>query len=239
MIKVEVELKVGNNSNRYRKWLRLVKSEHGGMTLEATLAAPFFMAFVLALICAVRLTVADMALQHAVTEAVKHMTSNAYPAELLAKEAASMYAASPVGTVTEQLLGHIRSARDLLLQGEQWADDYRAFVPDLVVSWMEWERRKREQAELLTREQYERFLEETIDPLVRAAFKEAVYTYADETVLAKDRLSVTGVRLPDLASGTDKLLEIEAEYTVKLPVPFLDRTVKIRKRASERIWVGA
>lgn len=209
------------------------------MTLEAAIAMPFFLAFVLALICMVKLTVTDMALSHAVSETVKQMAASAYPVELLANEAHRVYQESGVGGKVSEWLGHIQAARDKVLQGEQWVQDYRAFIPDILVSLVEWEQKMREQMEQAAAGEVEQFVRQHIDPVVRSAFKEAVYHYADEQVLRKERLTVTEVELPRFWGSEQRDIGIVAEYTFRLPIPFIDKTVTLRKKAYERIWVGA
>ncbi|PYI55876.1 TadE/TadG family type IV pilus assembly protein [Paenibacillus flagellatus] len=218
---------------------RFAADERGGISLEATLALPFFLAFVLALVCLIRLTVADLALHHAVSETVKQMAANAYPVQLLAEEARKAYEQSPVGGQVDGWLGHIRVARDKLVQGEQWVDDYKAFIPDALVQWVEWERQKREQAEKLGRDEYDAFVKERIDPYVRSAFKLAVVHYSDSSVLKEDRLAVVEATVPSFTDPERRFVGIEAEYAVKLPIPFVNKTVTLRKKAYERIWTGA
>ncbi|MDF2657543.1 MAG: tadE [Paenibacillus sp.] len=226
-------------ADRRRGGLKLITDEHGGVTLEATLAMPFFLAFVLALICMIKLTVADMALQNAATETVKQMAASAYPVQLLADEALRLYGQSQAGGFVEQWLGHIRSARDKLTQGEQWVEDYKAFIPDLFVDWVDWERQKREQLEKLGTDEYDRYVESHIDPAVRTAFKLAVLRYADRNVLKEDKLTVSKVVVPSFTDPGRRFVGIEAEYVVRLPIPFVNKTVKLRKKAYERIWTGA
>lgn len=218
---------------------KLISDEQGGITLEATLALPFFIAFVLALLCMIKLTVADMALQNAATETVKQMAANAYPVQLLAEEALRLYGQSQAGGFVEQWLGSIRSSRDKLTQGEQWVEDYKAFIPDLFVDWVDWERQKREQLEKLGTDEYDRFVQNQIDPAVRAAFKLAVMRYADGNVLKEDKLTVSKVVVPSFTDPERQFVAIEAEYEVSLPIPFVRKTVKLRKKAFERIWTGA
>jgi hypothetical protein len=219
--------------------LKFARDERGSVSLEATLALPFFLAFVLALICLVKLTIADMALQNAVSETVKQMAANAYPVVLMADEALQAYSQSRVGVVADEWLAKIRTARDKLVQGEQWVEDYEAFIPDALVGWVQWEQQKREQAEHMAKEELDQFVRDHIDPLVRAAFKEAVMHYADEEVLKKERLVVSEVILPGLASTGSRFVGITAQYSVKLPIPFINKTITLRKKAYERIWTGA
>lgn len=231
----------GNGGGRQGvgRWKAIVRDERGSVSLEATVALPFFLAFVLALVCLIKLTVADMALQNAVTETVKQMAANAYPVELLADEAMRAYSQSQVGITIDEWLGKIGSARDKLEQGEQWVEDYKAFVPDFMVRLVDWEKQIREQTGQMAQDQADRFVEERISPVVRSAFKEAVLRYADENVLKEDRLTVTEVVLPSFSDPDKRFIGITAQYTVKLPIPFLNKTVTLRKKAYERIWTGA
>lgn len=226
-------------ANKTSRFDPFAQDERGSISLEATLALPFFLAFVLALVCVIKLTVADLALHNAVTETVKQMAANAYPVELLAEEAVQAYSQSQVGSTVSDWLDRITSARSKLVQGEQWVEDYKAFIPDQLVHIVELERQKREQAEQLAIDQYEQFVNDYINPLIRAVFKEAVMHYADEDVLTEDKLAVIDVVLPSLLNGDNKFIGITAEYTVKLPIPFISKTVTLRKKAYERIWTGA
>nr|WP_275671699.1 hypothetical protein [Paenibacillus ginsengarvi] len=207
--------------------------------MEATVVFPFFLAFVLALVCLIKLTVADMALQHAVTETAKQMAASAYPVELLANEAKQAYSQSSVGVTAGEWLGKITAARDKLLQGEQWAEDYKAFIPDFAVQLVEWEQVKREQTEQMAQDEVAQFFEERIAPLIRSAFKQAVLRYADANVLKADRLTVTEVELPSFTEPDKKFIGITAQYAVKLPIPFVNKSITLRKKAYERIWTGA
>lgn len=180
-----------------------------------------------------------MAMQHAVTETAKQMAASAYPVELLANEALQAYSQSSVGVTAGEWLGKITAARDKLLQGEQWVDDYKAFIPDFAVQLVEWEQVKREQTEQMAQDEAARFVEERIAPLIRSAFKQAVLRYADVNVLKADRLTVAEVELPSFTEPNKKFIGITAQYTVKLPIPFVNKSITLRKKAYERIWTGA
>lgn len=226
--------------SRLRNRLRTAaREETGSVTLEATLALPFFLAFVLALVCLIKLTVADMALQNAVAETVKQTAASAYPVELLSNEAKQAYSQSAAGAFVDEWLDKIAAARDKLIQGEQWVEDYKAFVPDFLVRLVEWEQMKREQTGQMARDEAERFAEEHIAPLARAAFKKAVMHYADTAVLKEERLTVTGVTLPGFADPDKRFIGITAQYDVKLPIPFIHKSITLRKQAYERLWIGA
>lgn len=214
-------------------------SDSGSVTLEAALAVPFFLALLLAMIAVVRLTAAELALHHAVSETVKQMSANAYPAMLLSQEAARLYEETAAGEITVQLLEKIRSAREMLQQGESWAGDYRAFVPDFMLNWIEWEKRQRELAEHAAAEHYESLVEEHVAPLIRAAFKEALLSYANLHVLKEQNLIVSEVKLPMFSNPEKQFLSVEVEYVFRLPIPFVSKTIKLKKRAYERIWTGA
>mgnify|MGYP001490999580 CR=1 FL=1 len=200
---------------------------------------PFFLSFLLALYCIIRLAIAELALQNAVTETVKMFSSHAYPVKVLAEEARQLNESMLDDSWVMQTIEKARLAREKLIQGEEWADDFRAYIPDLLVRLVDWEREMRTNAEQLAKDEYDRFMEERIQPLVRAAFKEALLRYADAGVLKDERLSIAKVDLPSLFDPDKAFLGIEAEYAVTLPIPFMQKTVVLRKKAFERIWTGA
>jgi hypothetical protein len=213
--------------------------EEGGVTLEAAIAMPFFLSFLLAVYCIIRLTIADLALQNAVAETVKMFSAHAYPVKVLAEEARQLNEGMLDDNWVMQTIERARLAREKLIQGEEWADDFRAYIPDHLVHLVDWEREMRTNAEQLAKDEYERLMEERLRPLIRAAFKEALLRYADAGVLKEERLSVVKVDLPSLFDSDKAFLGIEAEYAVTLPIPFMQKTIVLRKKAYERIWTGA
>ncbi|MDF2721347.1 MAG: hypothetical protein K0Q59_1022 [Paenibacillus sp.] len=218
-----------NRLKRLRRQ-RLLSDESGSMTLEAVVALPFFLAFVLALICVIKLTVADIALHNAVSATVKQVAANGYPIEVMANEAKDAFVNSDFGQTILEWVGHVQAVRDKIEQGEQWVDDYRAFIPDWLFETIDLERRKREQAE--------QQVADSLNSLVNAAFKQAVLHYADTHVLNRDSLTIVEVELPSFTSRDQPFIGITAEYTVRLPIPFLDKRVTLRKRGYERLWFG-
>jgi len=221
---------------RMKRFFRLVSDERGGATLEAALTMPFFLAFALAFITLIQLAVIDMALRNAVTETVKQMAANTYPVALLSNEAKQAFESSKVGETVEQLIAQVSAAKQRIEQGEQWVNDYKAFIPDFLVRLVQWEQQKRIAMEQLAKDEYDRFVESNVDPIVRSAFREAVLLNSDPHVINRERLSIEKVVLPSFEQKDRAMIGIEARYEVPLAIPFFRRTVTVRKLAYERVW---
>jgi hypothetical protein len=222
-----------------KNWLRWCKQEQGGIVLEAALIMPFFLAFVLAMAVVIQLAVTDLALQRALTETTKPIAAYGYPMQLLAREAKASYENSSVGVLVGDVTSRVISARDKLLQGEQWADRYEAFIPDFILSLVDWEQQFRMSIEQSAQDQASSIWDDPVQPIVQAAFKKLVMQAADPNVINAERLRVVNVKLPNLFRGDQAFIGVEAEYDVSLPLPFAARTVTLRKQSYERLWVGA
>ncbi len=118
------------------------------------------------------------------------------------------------------MLGKVRNARDKAKQSEQFVEDYSAYIPEPLVQLMEWERTKREKYEQMPAEQYRHYTETVFVPLLNQTFGKLVYKMADPKLIREDRLKVTKVTFPDFEAHGQAFVGIEAEYEMRLAVPF-------------------
>jgi hypothetical protein len=221
--------------------MKLVRNEEGGIVLEASLVLPLFLSFVLMLIAFIQISLAEMALQSAVSETTKVLAVNMYPVDLLYAQAKSKWNQSAASGWIDQALGHIQSTKQKAVDTEQFVTEYERWIPEPAVKLLEWEKTHREKLEALGQagtEEAKKSIEEAYKPLVNRAFAPIVGIYANETRIKKDRLKVTNVTLPDFNNKEKAYVGIEAEYELPLTVPFFRKTVLIRKKAFERAWVG-
>ncbi|MVP00330.1 hypothetical protein EDM21_12490 [Paenibacillus sp. N10] len=192
------------------------------MVLEAALILPMFVSFVIALIVCIQITIADMALRSAVGESTKVLAANMYPAEKLYQQASQ--AGGP-------LLDQIQTIRDRAAQADEFIESVEAFIPDPVAVLIDWMRRMGSKAEGEA--------DAAADRVLKEAMKPVVYNFANPEILKKDRFHVTGVTLPGFDNGDQDFIGFEAEYDFPLAVPFFSRTLTLKKRALERVWLGA
>ncbi|WP_253735817.1 hypothetical protein [Paenibacillus sp. FJAT-26967] len=202
--------------------MTLPKNEEGGMVLEAALILPMFVSFVIALIVCIQISIADMALRSAVGESTKVLAANMYPAETLYQQA------SQSGV---PLLDHIKTIRDRAAQADEFIESVEAFIPDPVAGLIDWVRQIGSKAEGQ--------VDMAADSVLKDAMKPVVYSFADPEILKKDRFHVTGVTLPSFDSQDQVFIGFEVEYEFPLAVPFFSRTLTLKKRALERVWLGA
>jgi hypothetical protein len=221
--------------------MKLIRNQEGGIVLEAALVLPLFLSFILMLIAFIQISLAEMALQSAVSETTKILAVNMYPVDLLYAEAQSRWDQSSANGWIEQALGRVDSVRQKAVDSEQFVEDYEKWIPQPVVKLMEWEKTHREQMEALAHaetEEAKQNIKDAYTPLLNAAFTPLVSLYANKSRLQTNRLKVTEVVLPNLSSKEQVFIGIEAKYEVPLHVPFFRKTVVIRKKALERAWVG-
>lgn len=57
-------------------------------------------------------------------------------------------------------------------------------------------------------------------------------------IIVADNVNVESAILP-VIDGSSQYVEINATYQIDLPIPFLDQTFILRKKAVERAWLGS
>jgi hypothetical protein len=218
---------------------KLVKSEQGGIVLEAALLLPLFLTFIVSLIMFIQISLAEMALQSAVTEATKSIATQLYPVKLVVQEAKIKYDESQTSSVINSVVTRVQSARSKVTGAEDFIDDYSAYIPDQVLEILKLEKEMREQGEGALHSEYDSFINNQFRPRVNAAFTPIVFAYSDSTLIRRDILKVTSVIFPDLLTGGEKYFGIEAQLAFRLRLPFINRTLILKKQAYERAWLGA
>ncbi|TBL80248.1 TadE/TadG family type IV pilus assembly protein [Paenibacillus thalictri] len=224
---------------RTRRSTRLLKRQDGSIVLEAALVLPLFVSFVIAIIAFIQIAVTEMAVQSAVSETTKLIATGMYPVDLLYREAKTQWTQSKPYAAYSSVLDKITGFRSKVETAETFVDDYAAFIPDPVVSIVEWEKEKREHVETMAQDKAEEYVTSIYKPLLNQAFTAVVSASVNKTVLDPARLRVVEVTLPNLESKDEAVISIEAEYELNLLIPFYHKTVHIRKKAYERAWVGA
>jgi len=217
----------------------MLKGERGGVTLEAALLLPFFLAFVLTLATLIRLAVAEMALHAAAAETTKMIASHLYPVGLLLEEAKSKFGESRIGQGIYEVLDRAESARNGIEQAEQFVDDYAAWIPEPVVQFVLWEKELRESVSEQSGDAWEAYRKRVLDPKLFALMKPVVRLFSDMETLDEDRLQVVGVDWPSFADREHAYLSIELSYKFPIRLPFFTRNIEIRKKSYERVWLGA
>jgi hypothetical protein len=209
--------------------MKLKKDDEGGIVLEAAIIMPFFVVFVLALISFIIISMADTALQSSTSQAAEQIAAHMYPVVLIINEVGQ----SKAGEHLIDFIGQVGRIREKMIGAEQFVDHYAYFIPDFVLESV-----KREQA--LRLEIEERGIAE-YHRLLNKAFTPILLKYADRNVLkvTDGNPRVVNVLLPDLNSRENAYFGIETEYDIRLPLPFIDKVIRLKKRAYERVWIGA
>ncbi|WP_240418700.1 pilus assembly protein [Paenibacillus periandrae] len=221
--------------------MKFIHREEGGIVLEASLVLPLFLSFILLLIAFIQVSLAEMALQSAVSDTTKVVATNMYPIDLIYQEAKSKWGQSSAKGLIDTTLDKIDMVRSKAVQGEEFVDEYERWIPEPVVKLMQWEKTQREQLEALSQagtEEAKQKIEAIYKPLLNSVVTPLVVTYANKSRLKPERLQVTKVIMPDLNNKEEAFIGIEAQYEVPLTVPFFRKAIVIRKHAYEHAWVG-
>lgn len=217
--------------------MRWVKDREGGIVLEAALVLPLFFSLLLLLVSFIRLSLCEMALQSTVSETAKVIASNMYPVELLYNEAKQQWAASAPGVWLDQVVTQANGARQQVVDAESFTDNYSRFIPEPIVRLMAWEKSYREQLEAKGGESTQE-LKTSIRRHAAEAATPIIASFAETGILQPEKLKVTDLQLPDFNAGTSAYVTVEAQYSYTFLLPFFKKTVVLRKKATERAWIG-
>ncbi|WP_010273527.1 TadE/TadG family type IV pilus assembly protein [Paenibacillus senegalensis] len=194
--------------------------EEGGVALEAALTLPFFLAFIIALNCFIQISIAETALKTAVMETTKQLAANMYPVEVIYDEIVTRSEGTAAGKQIREVIDKARKAQAEWKEIEDTIGSFAALVPQSSLQWLEWEAKFQGQKDAA---------EEWIHLQLYAAFKPVLLHHANTNLLDKERLEIVNMSLPSLGGEKAAFLTIEAKYTFKLPIPFFNKTLTIKK----------
>src|SRR5665647_377786 len=217
----------------------LSKNSAGSIVIEASLILPIFLSFVLVLNSFIQISIAQVALQTAVSETTKQIATHMYPVSLLYREAERKVKSSHTGMIIQQVIDQIIQTRSKAEGTEDFVAQYASFIPEPIVVLLEWEKKERELLEESGQDTSQKVLDQTFNPLINKAFTALVLQFADPKVIDYGHLKVIEVKLPNLAAESEAFIAIEAQYEISIPIPFFQQTITLRKRAVERVWKGS
>jgi hypothetical protein len=202
------------------------QDEEGSMVLEASLIMPLFVAVVIAIASFLSVAIADMALYAGLSETTKQVAAHMYPVQEITEHALESERGRKIVEWVERIRGAKQRVDSLAVEADQHAYMIPKSFVDLIHAYQQYS----EQADQMAEEQKLRMLAWILEPIVAAN--------TDSNVWQKGRARIVHVDFPNLVTREHPYFGIEAEYTIKLPIPFVHRTVTVRHKAYERIWIG-
>lgn len=198
----------------------LIKNERGSVTLEAAVVMPFFILFVVFLIFMIRFALIDIAINQAAGETAKNVATQVYPAKRLVDTV--MDNLQPSGKYTEIIQDAKGIAEDILSGMDQLGLTEQFY--DTVESLGD-------AAEDAGNDAISSVASGVVQPLVLKELESAIAIGFVE----EDKVNVKRV---SMGEGF-KYIELVVEYEIELPIPFIERTFKLQKKAYERLWMGS
>ncbi|MBP2077506.1 TadE family protein [Oceanobacillus polygoni] len=186
------------------------KSENGSITLEAALVLPFFMLFIVFMASIIRISVAEIALNKSVSETAQILSTHAYPITILSNQIENLASDKLSGISTD-----IISLEDVEKVVGTSLKEFLDFDPS-------------------SSNYFDELGTSVLTPIVQEKFAKNM----NSNSVTESSLNVE-VELPrSINGGTDSYIGITASYDLDLTVPFVDRTITIKKQAYERLWIG-
>ncbi|MFD2630918.1 TadE/TadG family type IV pilus assembly protein [Oceanobacillus kapialis] len=187
-----------------------LRKEDGSITLEAAMVLPVFMLFVVFMASIIRISIAETALNKSVSETAEVIATHAYPATILTEQAKTIANSKLAGiSINEFNLSDVEK-----LAGTTFREQF-----DIDISGSNF---------------LQQLGSDVLSPLVKKKFADNVDSFAfDNSNIQVD------VELPGSINGSSaSYIGITATYDMDLTVPFVDRTITLKKKAYERLWVG-
>jgi hypothetical protein len=185
------------------------KNEDGSITLEAALVIPVFMLFIVFMASIIRISVAEIALNKSVTETAQIIATHAYPATILSEGLESI--------ADDKLSG--------ISIGEISLTDVESLIGTTLLEFLD--------VNISSSNYIQELGNGLITPIIQKKFTENTNSNMDGSNIKVE------VDLPgSINGGSDSYLGITATYDLDLTVPFIEKTITIKKQSYERLWVG-
>lgn len=190
----------------------MYKDERGSIIVEAALIMPLFLSLMIAMISFIQIAVAEMALQHAVSETTKQVAAHMYPVYLLSQTKA--------GDELAHMLQDFDVMKDQFASPSTFSEDYAALIPEPIIAMLS-------------------LNEQSVDDqLKNSLVLPLLNMYVDERLLHKQRIRVTDSHWPNVFNKQQAYFGLTAQYELKLHIPFIRQSLIISKTAYERVWIG-
>ncbi|HLR03167.1 MAG TPA: TadE family protein [Virgibacillus sp.] len=187
-----------------------LRDEDGSITLEAAFVLPIFMVFIVFMASFIRISIAEINLNKAVSETTEVIATHAYPATILS---------NGVESVAEDKVSGISSNLLSLSELEDFANTTLKDVFDLDISASGFINDLSES--IIQKEVKKRYKENT-----DSSFEPDISVELDLPT------SING-------SSEGSYLGVTASYDLGLNVPFMDYTITLKKKGYGRLWTGA
>ncbi|MFD2210442.1 TadE/TadG family type IV pilus assembly protein [Virgibacillus halophilus] len=194
---------------------RKLKNENGSITLEAALIIPILLTFFLLLISFVKISIAEMALDDAVSDAAQSVAHYSYVA-MVVQGVVKKGSDGFVDSLTDKASGKLDNnevAKYLLKKLGGIGKDAIPTTGDVA----------------------NRYSDSFYQKMVIDRYKERV---SNTSFFNPGGIVVKNSSFPSSTSGDSANVKIPAENTLKIILPFFEKDIKIKKVAVERGWVG-
>jgi hypothetical protein len=200
----------------------LRKKEEGSIAVEASLIMPIFLCFVVFLITLIRISIVEITLNSAVSEATKQISTHMYPIDLLFDR----FSDTETGKKANEITDKVQEIRQQIIDVENIANEYAPLFPPEI-------------RELIgIRDSFETGVIGTYDSAMGRAFQPIVDHFVDDQIIQLEHLQVTKVTLPNLKDRDQMYFGLTVRYDMPLHIPFVNMIITFKQQAFERVWIG-
>lgn len=195
--------------------LRKSDSERGSITIEAAMLIPILLTFFLFLMALVKISIAEIALDEAVSDTAQTVAHYSY-LSLVAESAIQQETDGFVGSLENKAASTLNNneiAKNLLSKASEKAKE---MIPTT--------------GQLLN----DHVAEGVYSDVVKEKYRNKV---GSSNFFNADGISIKSHKFPNNRNDAEVLVEAQTE--IQIILPFVEETVVIRKKAVERAWAGS
>ncbi|GGG04831.1 hypothetical protein GCM10010916_22410 [Paenibacillus abyssi] len=177
--------------------------------------APVFLFVLLFLVVMVRLAAVQMALHDTASQAVRQTAAHIYPIALAAEQSGFEL---PTASIGELSLSDIESVAGQLAE----------WIPEPAGPLLE----------SIGEGDWSPVVDMAATEIGRGVVQPLLRQFAEASVLDPDEVRLYRLSMPDLKEKQEPYFSITVEYELPLNLPFTRKTLTLRERAEERVWVS-
>lgn len=198
--------------------MKQIRRIDGSITLESAIVMPAFVALMMVFVMIMKIILAQMALQQAVSQSVQVVAAYAYP---LAVAQQSEYGQT-LTNVSDQFQG----VSEQLEQVADWLQSLESTVPSSISSQLTTVHDQIKQAVMNSIKAPVKYL---MLPLVQSQMSKSIW-------LDEEKFVITDVELPNFQDRSQPYFGITGKYDMKISIPFYETTIELEAKAYERVW---
>lgn len=195
-----------------------VRNCEGSITLESAIVLPIFASLIMAFVVIIKIVLAQMALQHAVSQSVQLVSAYAYPLAVAQQSALGESASSAIDSV--------QTVSEQIEEVTTWLDTMDDIMPSSISDQL-----------ISVQEEIKQVVIHSVEGVVKPFFYPLLQNRLRTNVwLDAEKVIITDLTLPNFEDRSQPYFGLHVRYQYDVVIPFYETTVELEAKAYERVW---